>query len=364
MNKLIIEALNFERNKAYGFQEYLFNLLDYFYKYKKEVKYDEIVIACREEQKEAFSKYSDRFVIFSVPIGRSYVSRYIKLAKLPALLKLTGKDLLLNVGNYCGLIYNGPQILVIHDLLYTHPDLQNNWKFRLQHDLYVPRSVKLASRIIAISHFTAGEILSTFNNSKGKVEAVYNYMNLGKYERNEPNNDNNYFMVVSADYEHKNLITVFKAFEQYIKDGGERDLVYVGSVRKGSKMSVFLEQCGADIKGKIKIFSHVSNKELGFLYNNATAFISASKYEGFGMPIVEAMSFNLPVLLADTPVHREISLNLGDYFNSEDSVELATLMQKCYYKKDYSTIVSEKYSERSTSGRYIDIINDIYDETH
>ena len=79
------------------------------------------------------------------------------------------------------------------------------------------------------------------------------------------------------------------------------------------------------------------------------------------MPVVEAMSFDCPVLLSDTEVHREVSLNKGEYFNPYDEKELAFKMKNMNYdRRSYSKEIKQLFSQENTSVKYIELINEIY----
>ena len=78
------------------------------------------------------------------------------------------------------------------------------------------------------------------------------------------------------------------------------------------------------------------------------------------MPVVEAMSFGLPVLLSDLDVHREVSMNKGIYFKPTDYDDLAEKMLKMdFSKRDYAEDIKERYSEDNTGAKYVEIINNM-----
>ena len=119
------------------------------------------------------------------------------------------------------------------------------------------------------------------------------------------------------------------------------------------------------VKSRITMCDKISNGLLAGLYQRAKAYISASLFEGLGMPIVEAMYFNLPVILSDYPVFHEVSFDSGIYF---DPLNEKDLSEKMFYIQDHSFHTSfqgqvmDTYSERSTSQRYIDLFNDMYNK--
>ncbi len=126
MGKLVIECLGFEMGKAYGFQEYLFNLLDYMHRHRAELYYDEVMIVCQFAQMQSFKKYEQSFVIKGLKRAESYWGRLWRQVFLPFSLGLKREDTIFFPGNYSGLIKRCHHVLVIHDLLFKHTELYNN----------------------------------------------------------------------------------------------------------------------------------------------------------------------------------------------------------------------------------------------
>ena len=96
------------------------------------------------------------------------------------------------------------------------------------------------------------------------------------------------------------------------------------------------------------------------LYADCEAYISASLFEGLGMPVVEAMYFNVPLILSDLDVFREVTNNQAIFFNPNSIEELSQILIKNEYKR-FGTrkFVLEKYSSENTSQKYIDILNSL-----
>lgn len=364
--RLIIDVLAFEYGKSFGYQEYVFNLLDYIFEHRNDILYENIVIVCLDAQSNYFVKYCNKFMIKSYKCGSIYKRLFIQ-TYMPFHLKLTKYDLVLYTANYTSLVKKSSSILVIHDLLFKRKHLFPYTLMRLQREFYLPISVKLADRIVAISKFTAKDIDSYYRNCRNKIDVIYNYFNFKKYpELYNITKDNFFISVCSAAY-HKNTITILKAFDKYCLKGGEYKLLLVGALKPNTESYLYFEQMSDAVKRKIKIYDKIDNSLLAMLYAKSRAYISASLFEGLGMPIVEAMYFNLPVILSDYPVFHEVSMDKGIYFNPLD---IDALMHKMFfiqnnpaYSCNYKADVMGMYSEINTSSKYVDLFNDIYNQT-
>lgn len=358
--RLFIELLSIESGKSYGFQEFSFNLLDYLSKHIEDFLVDEVHLIIKNEEIELFETYSSRFNI----VGYSYkniLQRYYIQNMLPIWMKMSKNDVILTPDNYSGLFKKCHSVITIHDLLFKRVEWLPKPLMRYQRELYIPVSIKHADKIIAISSFTAQDIEYYYPKiSKGKVSVIRNYFNFNKYESKPINTIGNYILAVSSNEYHKNLVTLIKAYAEYCEMGGPLDFYLVGKLSDDSVAGKEYSLLTESIKKRIHFNVNITNDQLGKLYQNAAFYVSASLFEGLGMPIVEAMYFNLPVLISDDMVFREVSLGMGEYFNPLDSHELAYKMIKLdFSKRDYSEKIIEAYSEKHTSAKYIDVINSV-----
>lgn len=365
MRRLIIDALAFEYGKSFGYQEYVFNLLDYIYEYRNNIYYEKIFIVCLRQQENYFHRYVDKFIIKSYYCSSVY-KRLLIQSYVPFDLKLTKKDLVLYTANYTSLFKKASYILVIHDLLFKRRELFPYKLMRLQRQFYLPISVRLADKIVAISKFTAEDIDYYYKNGGKKINVIYNYFNFKKFPELQNITKENYFISVCSAAYHKNTITVLKAFYKYSFKGGEYKLVLVGALKKESESYLYYNQMPDMVKEKIIIYDKIDNNLLALLYAQAKAYISASLFEGLGMPIVEAMYFNLPVILSDYPVFHEVSMDKGIYFNplvTDDLVDKMFFIERNQdYSYNYKDEIMKMYSENNTSRKYIDLFNDIYNQ--
>jgi glycosyltransferase involved in cell wall biosynthesis len=360
---LYIDALSYKKNKAFGYQEYLFNLMDYFYENRSNLLFENIEIVCDLTQYNSFAKYSKSFTIncFKVP---TLFSRLVVQLLLPFLLKVKKNDTLLFTGNYSSFIKKCKQVLVIHDLLYLRKELLPDLLFRFQRRIFVPRSVDISDVVIAISDFTRKDILNNIRTSSEKSTVrIYNFFNFKKYELISASDNkyinNKYFLCVSSDAYHKNVITILKAYEKFCHNNHEIDLCLVGSLSGGDAL-FFYNQLEGTVKQRIHLYSCISNKEISMLYAGCEAYISASFFEGLGMPIVEAMYFNVPLILSNLDVCHEVTGDMAVFFNPNSIGELCQIISNGDYKRfDTRSFVLDKYSSANTSQKYIEVLNSL-----
>lgn len=358
---LYIDALTYKKKKAYGYNEYLFNLLNYFLEKRAEMKFDKVFIVCEASQKEDFMKFSEGMEILTFSFTNILKRLWVQ-GLWNYFIPIRKKDVILSTANYSTFFKRSKNLLVIHDLLYLHSDWLKSKTIKYQRRLMIPRSIKMADKIIAISDFTKGEVISNFSYSKDKVETVYNYFNFEKFGDAGFNQkkENSIISVASKDY-HKNTITLLNGFYQYKIRGGRMNLVMIGGLQADSQEQHLFDRISREFPGSIVCKSGISNRELAIEYGKSSVYVSASFFEGLGMPIVEAMYFGLILVLPNEPsIFKEVSLNKAIYFNSRNPDELASIFLSCEEKinsiQQYET---SRFNADNTSGKYVSILNNI-----
>lgn len=214
------------------------------------------------------------------------------------------------------------KITTIHDLIiYKYPEFMNpgiieNQKNKLH---WV---VKESEIVIADSESTKRDIIFYLNIPEKKIKVVY----LGVDDCFQPQDkkktdliknkyhiSGKYFLCVGTNNPRKNLLRIIKAFNM-LKNSGYR-LVIAGNYGWGEKI---------DPKNSTIIqLNYINNFDLPMLYSGSEAFIYPSLYEGFGLPVLEAMACGTPVITSDRGSLKEISQNLSIHVNpeSENSIK-------------------------------------------
>lgn len=363
MKNLYIDLLGYETGKAYGYNEYINNILDYLYGHRYNILFDTIVLVIPSKEIHTFYKYTDKFTIRSFntwPIHkRIYYQNF-----WPLYVSMSSLDVIFCSCNYAPLILKGKMVLVIHDLLFKHRGLLSSSMMTIQREIYVPLSAYRAKKIICISNFTRDEVNSYYPKCSTKTTVIYNYFNFKKFGDIDALTfktlkKQGILSVCSSAY-HKNTITVLRAFEAYCRKGGIYDLILVGKIPVKTELAEFMNIVDENIKRRIHIHTGISNLELGTLYKTQKIYVSASKFEGLGMPIVEAMYFDMQIILPDKPaIFREIGRDQVHYFDANNPQELCETFLSIQNMDNVPQYNLELFSPENTVERYIHLLNTI-----
>jgi len=221
-----------------------------------------------------------------------------------------------------------PIVVTIHDLAYYY--YPNEF---LKKDLYklknwTKASITKARQIIAVSKTTKKDIHKFYTLEDSKVRVVYN-----GYEKkpitkslklktdisitNKP-----YLLYVGTLQPRKNILTLIKAFEIIKKTHSDLELIIAG--KKGWLYEdIFLKVEEMGLEDCVYFTGFITDQQLSYLYQNARCLILPSLYEGFGLPILEAMSFDCPVISSFAASLPEIGGDACLYFDPNSDKDLA-----------------------------------------
>lgn len=225
------------------------------------------------------------------------------------------------------------RVTVIHDLT---PLLFPEWHQRFSRTLqkwFLPSILRRADLIITNSNYTSQDVVKMFPFTRGKTASILlgkddifrpivNKKVLDKYKVLPP-----YFLFVGTFEPRKNLKTLIAAYEQFrITTNKRYQLVLIG--KNGWKTDDVMEKIAVSpFQTDIIITGYVEREELPIFYTMATAMIYPSLYEGFGLPIVEAMACGTPVICSNTSSLPEVGGAVAHYFAPQDEDTLMQLMQ-------------------------------------
>jgi len=256
---------------------------------------------------------------------------------VPAALKKIKADLFISPDGFLSLNTDVKTLLVIHDIAFEHFPEHVGFLTRkyLQH--YSPLFAKRANRIATVSGFSKLDIMRTYGIAANKIDVTGNgsreiYHPKTPVEISSAKNKfgikREYFIYAGAIQPRKNLANIFKAFDSFKhKNPGNTQLVIAG--RKAWKFKEALEVYESmQHKADVLFTGHLSSEDLAALMGGALALVYVSLFEGFGIPIIEAMHCGTPVITSDVSSMPEVAGDAALQVNPESVNEIAEAMRK------------------------------------
>lgn len=236
-------------------------------------------------------------------------------------------------------------------------------------------SVLLADKIIAISNYTKERILHFFPFvDESKIEVVY----CGNRNTllNEKDNvsiiekfnltPNEYFFSVGTIEPRKNYTTLLKAYKLYREKSGSKFKKLCIAGGYGWMEENFKQKINdLDLSKDVVVTGYVSDEELANLYRYCHAFVYPTWYEGFGLPVLEAMNFEKPVIASNVTSIPEITGDAAALCEPGDTLEIAKYMEKFENKDSYNEIVKKEktrlklFSWEDSAKRILDIYSNL-----
>lgn len=222
------------------------------------------------------------------------------------------------------------QVVTLHDVFHlANPQYYSRLK-RIAIVPYYHFSTKNSDLILTVSDFSKSEIKKFFGKHIAtKTQVVYNGCDIHADNVVAPNKEKKYFLFVGSVKPHKNLKNALLGFEQLKTE--DYQFIIVGKKEgfiTGDKGIFDLVNRINQSKEKVLFTGNITDTELYVWYKGASALVMPSFYEGFGLPLVEAMHFNLPIICSDIPIFREICGEKVLYFNPHDCMDIRLKMQE------------------------------------
>lgn len=262
---------------------------------------------------------------------------------VPRVLKKVGADLFITPDGYSSLSAKTPILQVVHDINYAHYPQYIPFVARKYLEIYFPKFIKKADRIATVSEFSKQDVIKHYGYDAAKIDVVYNGANemygpvsdeVATLTRKQYSDGKPYFFYVGALHPRKNIINLLKAFDIFRATTKiQMKIVIVGKVywwndemEKEYKKIVHKED--------IVFVGRVETDVLKNLLASSLAVTYVSLFEGFGIPIVEAMYSEVPVITSNTSSMPEVGGDAALYVNPFSVDSIADAMKEIYYNKD------------------------------
>jgi len=263
-------------------------------------------------------------------------NRYARIIReqleLPFKVRKSGVDVLWSAGYTAPFFSACPQAVTIHDMQYKRHPEDLSFLARCVSDVLIRMACLRCDSVIAVSQFTKNEIIEFSSVRKDSVFVIHE--GVDPFFQKKPHNKEvrsvlkellpwevPYILCVSNTYPHKNVHMLVDAFS-HIMDVIPHNLVLVGKPRLGEKtLQISLEKAGSSLR--IHRFYGLPLEKIRALYHGADLFVMPSAYEGFGLPILESMMAEVPVITTRKASIPEVAGKYAQYVEPLSSEQLA-----------------------------------------
>lgn len=247
-------------------------------------------------------------------------------------------DVFLSTDGYLSLKTNVKSIPVIHDIAFEHYPKAISLIARKYYQHYFPLFAKKASRIATVSEFSKNDISEKYAIDKNKIDVVYNganelYSPISEDEKNNTktkySDGKDYFLFIGGLHPRKNVENLFLAYDKFRESSDKNiKLLIIGKKAWGAHT---IEQVYETMKYKEDVIftNGIYNPEsLKKIIGSALAMVYVSFFEGFGIPIIEAMYCNTPVITSNVSSMPEVSGSAALLVNPSDVDSIAQSLTK------------------------------------
>lgn len=228
---------------------------------------------------------------------------------------------------------SSPLVITVHDMI--HELFPSEMGSRDKTATKKLAAVERADLVICVSENTKKDLLNLYNINANKVCVVYLGCEKFSQEKNILSNKSGfkpYLLYVGNRGGYKNFTGLLQALRQSSRLMQDFDLICFGGGVFLKHERELIRYCGFN-ESQVRHIAG-SDSALGQLYFNARAFIFPSKYEGFGIPPLEAMALNCPVIISNVSSTPEVVGPAGEYFSPADVGDMLCAIERVVYSDD------------------------------
>ena len=219
-----------------------------------------------------------------------------------------------------------PGVVTVHDLAFERFPDDFRRRTGLKYRTLAPRALRSAERVIAVSQFTADDVVERYGVARDRIRVIGLAPALAPApdaREAAPAIPGPYLLGVGDLRRKKNFATLVRAWVQLRRAGLDHRLVIAGA--DGGERARLLEAAEGE---PLLLPGYVSDAQLDALMRDAAALVHPSLYEGFGLVVLEAMARDTPVIAARATALPLTGAGAALYFTPEDSDELAATLER------------------------------------
>lgn len=286
-------------------------------------------------------RYSDRVrpLVVSPPTRHPLLWYIWFEQRLPNVLKREKADVFLSLDGYCSLRAPTPTLMVIHDIAHVHYPRQIPRLVRKYYNTFVPRFLQRAERIGVVSEFVREDIQRYYGLAADKffvagngvrpefqpADAATRLAIRRQYADGHP-----YFFFLGAVHPRKNVRALIEAYDVFRSWAPAKIPLLIAGRLAWQYREVRHAHRDSPFRRDIRFLDYVPDEVLPQLMGSALALTYVSLFEGFGVPLLEAMHCEIPIITSNTSSLPEVAGDAGLLVNPRDKGEIAEAMYRIY----------------------------------
>jgi len=271
--------------------------------------------------------------------------------QIPRILKKYKADLFFSPDGYLSLNTRIRQLAAIHDINFAHRPKDLPWLKAKYYNFFFPKFARKAKRIVTVSYFSKEDIIRTYKIASDKVDVVYNGVNTSYTPTSADVNSNtkaiyskgkDYFLFIGSLHPRKNICGLLRAYDAF-RTSVESDtkLLIIGeSMFKTNDIELTYE--GMRYKDDVVFTGRLNNEDLHQVLGASLALTFVPYFEGFGIPVIEAMNAGVPVICSNTTSLPEVGGNAVLYVDPFSLSQIKDAMIRIFKDKELRDSLIEK----------------------
>jgi len=302
----------------------------------------DVVVLVAPESRDLLPELPERWRLVEVEAGGYTVWEQVAVPLAAARAGIR----VLHVPHYViPLVYPGRIVVTIHDIIHVlFPEFLRPVLGFAYARFLIRSAVRRSSRVIAVSRTTADDLRRLFGANEARLRVIPNGIHESFFASGGVAGDaaalarlgvrQPYFLHVGNHKPHKNVEGVLKAYQIFVHSGRHQapPLVLAGAFTPDGELARRAQ--GMGLADRVRCLGHLERSDLAALFRGAAVFVYPTLYEGFGLPVLEAMACGAPVVAGDVAAVREVAGDGVLRVNPRDVMELAGALRRLMDQPD------------------------------
>lgn len=294
-------------------------------------------------------------VVLSPPARHPFLWYYWFEYSVATTLKRFAPDVFFSPDNYLSIRSHTKTVMVTHDLAHLYYAKEIPYLVRRYYEHFVPKFLNRADHIISVSAFTKQDIIKQYQINEQKITVAHNACSEEfapvsetekaaqkiKYTQGE-----DYFFYIGSIHPRKNIERLILAFDQFKSKTGSSIKLLLGGRFAWQTGSIKKTLDQAKYRSDIIMIGFIDKKELPKILGAASALVYVSLFEGFGLPILEAMQAGVPVITSNRSSMPEVAGEAALLVDPESTDEIANAMEGVLEKKVAKRLITAGKQQR------------------